>query len=232
MADQHFEVCERLLARARYDFFMTVDMGVDRIHHGFWKYMDARHPRYQPGSPFANAIHEYYHYIDGQVARLLKLVDDDTIMLVVSDHGGKVMLGGVCMNEWLIQEGYLVLHEYPTEPVPLERCQVDWSRTRAWGSGGYYGRLFLNVQGREPNGVIPAADYDKVRDGSPPSLKRCPITRAGRSTRAPSQPDAIYRESHGVPPDLLDLLRRSGLALGRQRRQARAVHLRERHRPG
>src|SRR4029078_7176329 len=107
------------------------DMGVDRIHHGFWKDMDARHPRYQPGSPLAQDIREYYTYIDGRVARRLKLVDDDTIILVVSDHGGKVMLGGVCLNEWLIQEGYLVLHEYPTETVPLERCQVAWSRLRA-----------------------------------------------------------------------------------------------------
>jgi predicted AlkP superfamily phosphohydrolase/phosphomutase len=203
MANQHFEVCERLLARARYDFFMTVDMGVDRIHHGFWKDMDLRHPRYQPGSPFANAIREYYHYIDGQVARLLKQVDDDTLVLVVSDHGGKVMLGGVCLNEWLIKEGYLVLHEYPSEPVPLERCQVDWSRTRAWGSGGYYGRLFLNVHGREPNGVIPAADYEKVRGEIAAKLAALP-DHQGRplNTRA-FQPDAIYRESRGVPPDLL-----------------------------
>ena len=75
--------------------------------------MDARHPKYVPGSPFASAIYDYYRYIDGKIAELLALVTDDTIVLVVSDHGGKAMMGGICLNEWLIQEGYLVLHEYP-----------------------------------------------------------------------------------------------------------------------
>ncbi len=203
MAEQHFTVCKKLLARQRYDFFMTVDMGVDRIHHGFWKEMDPRHPKHVPGSPFANAIRDYYRFIDDQIAELLALIDDDTMVLVVSDHGGKVMLGGVCLNEWLIREGYLVLHEYPTQPTPLERCQIDWSRTRAWGSGGYYGRLFLNVQGREPQGVIPAADYAQVRDEIAAKLEALP-DHQGRpmGTRA-FRPEAIYRSATNVPPDLL-----------------------------
>lgn len=203
MADQHFTVCKRLLARQSYDFFMTVDMGVDRIHHGFWKEMDARHPKYQPGSPFAHAIHDYYRYIDGQIAELLTLIDRDTKILVVSDHGGKVMQGGICLNEWLIREGYLVLHDYPTKTQPLERCQVDWSRTTAWGSGGYYGRLFLNVRGREPQGTIPPEEYATVRDEIASKLEALPDhTGQALATRA-FRPEAIYRETKGIAPDLL-----------------------------
>lgn len=203
MADQHFTVCKKLLARQRYDFFMTVDMGVDRIHHGFWKEMDPRHPRHQPGSPFANAIRDYYRYIDRQVAELIALVDAETMILVVSDHGGKVMLGGVCLNEWLIQEGYLALHEYPAEPAPLERCKVDWARTRAWGSGGYYGRLFLNVQGREPQGVIPPGDYARVRDEIAAKLEALPDHTGRPMGTCAFKPEAIYRSVAGVAPDLL-----------------------------
>ncbi len=203
MSEQHFEVCKRLLARQRYDFFMTVDMGVDRIHHGFWKDMDPRHPKYAAGSPFAGAIREYYHYIDRQIAELLALVDDDTIVLVVSDHGGKAMLGGVCLNEWLINEGYLVLHEYPSAMVPLEKCRVDWSRTRAWGAGGYYGRLFLNVAGREPEGAIPAGEYQQVRDEIAAKLEALP-DHQGRpmGTRA-FKPETIYHDPGNVAPDLI-----------------------------
>jgi predicted AlkP superfamily phosphohydrolase/phosphomutase len=40
---------------------------------------------------------------------------------------------------------------------------IDWARTRAY-SYGYHGQVFLNVKGREPNGVVePGADYDKLR---------------------------------------------------------------------
>lgn len=203
MAEQHFTVCKRLLASQPYDFFMTVDMGVDRIHHGFWKEMDPRHPRYQPGSPFASAIRNYYRFVDGQIAELLGLIDDDTIVLIVSDHGGKAMLGGVCLNEWLIREGYLVLHEPPERPAPLERCQVDWARTRAWGSGGYYGRIFLNVAGREPQGNVPAAEYERLRDEIAAGLAALPDhTGQPMGTRA-FKPEAIYREVRGVAPDLI-----------------------------
>jgi predicted AlkP superfamily phosphohydrolase/phosphomutase len=75
MADQHFSVCKRLLERQQYDLFITVDMGVDRIHHGFWKEIDARHPHYRPGSPSANAIREYYRYINDVAPTLLSLLD-------------------------------------------------------------------------------------------------------------------------------------------------------------
>ncbi|GAC1541680.1 MAG: alkaline phosphatase family protein [Herpetosiphon sp.] len=203
MAQQHFTVCRKLLERGRYDFFMMVDMGVDRIHHGFWKEMDPRHPRYTPDSPFHNAIRDYYRFIDGQVASLLELVDEDTAILVVSDHGGKVMLGGVCLNEWLIQEGYLVLEEYPTTPVPLERCRVDWNRTRAWGSGGYYGRLFLNVAGREPQGVIAPADYEDVRNEIAAKLEALPDHVGQPLATRVFRPEQIYHNASNVAPDLL-----------------------------
>lgn len=203
MADQHFTVCRRLLERERYDFFMTVDMGVDRIHHGFWKEMDPRHPKHAPGSPFASAIRDYYRYIDGKVAELLALVDDDTIVLVVSDHGGKVMLGGLCVNEWLIKEGYLALEEYPAEPTPLSRCKIDWSRTRAWGEGGYYGRLFLNVRGREPNGIIPPEDYERVRDEIAAKLEALPDHQGRQIGTRAFKPEALYRQVNNVAPDLM-----------------------------
>lgn len=203
MSGQHFEICKRLLARQRYDFFMTVDMGVDRIHHGFWKEMDPRHPKYTPGSPFANAIHEYYRYVDQQIADLLELVEDDTIVLVISDHGGKPMQGGVCLNEWLIQEGYLVLHEYPSTPLPVERCRVDWSRTLAWGSGGYYGRLFLNVQRREPEGVVAPGDYAGLRDEIAGKLEALPDHNGQPMGTRAFKPDTIYRQANNIAPDLL-----------------------------
>ncbi len=203
MSEQHFAVCRRLLERQRYDFFMTVDMGVDRIHHAFWKDMDPLHPKHIAGSPFADAIQQYYHYIDRQIAALLRLVTDDTMVVVVSDHGGKAMLGGIALNEWLIQEGYLVLHEYPAAAVPLELCRIDWSRTQAWGAGGYYGRLFLNVQGREPEGIIPADQYERVRDEIVAKLEALPDHRGRAMGTKAFKPEALYRDPANVPPDLL-----------------------------
>ena len=39
-----------------WDFFMFVEMGVDRIHHGLWAHHDVTHRKHDPNSPFVNAI--------------------------------------------------------------------------------------------------------------------------------------------------------------------------------
>ena len=203
MADQHYGICRRLLARGRYDFFMTVDMGVDRIQHAFWKYMDPAHPKHEPGHRFATAIHDYYVHVDARIEELLELVPDDTIVLVVSDHGGQAMQGGICINEWLVQDGSLALGDYPSAPTAFEKADVDWAGTRAWGEGGYHGRVSLNVAGREPTGLVPLDSYDAELTALARRLEAI-TDPAGRPIGSRAyRPAQIYREVRNVPPDLL-----------------------------
>ena len=56
-----------------------------------------------------------------------------------------------------MHEGYLAFTEPVTEPTPIAKAPIDWTSTVAWGDGGYYGRLFLNVKGREPGGIVEPA---------------------------------------------------------------------------
>src|SRR6202034_3093150 len=105
-------------------------------------------------------IADYYEHVDRKVGELLEVVPRDAYVLVVSDHGAQCMEGGIAINEWLIQQGYLVPREPVQTPSRLEAVKIDWSRTIAWGSGGYYGRLFLNVKGRESQGAVAPADYE------------------------------------------------------------------------
>ncbi len=68
MTTKRFAVAKHLLKTRPWDFFMMVAMGTDRIHHGFWQFMDAQHVLYAAdGNPFADAIHEYYEYVDAVV---------------------------------------------------------------------------------------------------------------------------------------------------------------------
>jgi predicted AlkP superfamily phosphohydrolase/phosphomutase len=203
LCDHRFTVAERLLAEERPDLLMLVDMGTDRVHHAFWKAMDPTHPLHVPGSPFAGAIADYYRHVDGRIARLLAGCDDETAVLVVSDHGARPLMGGVCLNEWLLAEGYLALRERPTAPVPLERAAVDWGRTRAWGAGGYYGRVFLNVRGREPEGTIAPADYERERSALAARLAALPGPDGEPLGTRVFTPQQLYRAVRGVAPDLI-----------------------------
>jgi ATP sulfurylase len=203
MTEKRFKVIGHMLREKEWDFFMLVEMGVDRIHHAFWKYFDPQHPKYEAGSRYENAIEEYYEYLDREIGKILDTIDDDTVVLAVSDHGARHMEGGICINEWLRQEGYLTLKEEPAGIVPLEKVEIDWDRTKAWGAGGYYGRLFLNVQGREPQGVIPSGDYEEVRDEIIYRLSQITDENGVNIGTVSYKPQEVYSECRNVAPDLM-----------------------------
>ena len=203
MADQHYEICRRLLGRQRYDFFMTVDMGIDRIQHAFWKYMDPAHPKHEPGQVYATAIHDYYVHVDARIAELLALVPEETLVLVVSDHGAQAMQGGICINEWLVEAGYLALEAPPEGRVSMEAAAVSWPATRAWGEGGYHGRVTLNVAGREPSGVIRPERYEAELADLAARLEAIPDAAGQALGSTAFRPEVIYREVRNVAPDLL-----------------------------
>ncbi len=220
MTERRFKVVRHLLTEKEWDFFIFMEIGIDRIHHGFWKFRDKEHRKHSPDSPYKNSIRDYYIYIDEEIGKTLELLDDDTAVLVVSDHGAKRMDGGICINEWLIEEGYLKIKRKPEGIVQIEEVEVDWENTKAWGSGGYYGRLFLNVSGREPTGVIPPGDYEKVRDELVSKLEALTDENGNNIGTRVYKPQEIYSECHNIPSDLIihfgDLYWRSvgGIGIG------------------
>ena len=232
MTEQRFAVCRHLLDTRPWDFFMMVEIGVDRMHHAFWRYLDAEHPRHEPDHRYRDAIRNYYIYLDEEIGELLERFDDETTVLVVSDHGARPMQGAICVNEWLLQEGYLALEgEPPGELTSFSDVHVDWSRTRAWGEGGYYCRLCLNVAGREPQGVVPAGDCDRLLDELAGRLEQLPGPDGQPigTSRLPAA-GAVARAA-GDTARPCRLLRRSRLAQRRQPRPRAPLDLRERHRP-
>ncbi|MDQ3986091.1 MAG: alkaline phosphatase family protein [Actinomycetota bacterium] len=205
MTEQRFKAADYLLSNKPWDFFMMVEMGPDRLNHGIWSFIDPNHPRHDPSNPFKESLREYYRYLDGKVGEIVeKYADDDTTVLVVSDHGAKAMVGGVCFNEWLRQEGYLSFaQDLPAEITPINKLDIDWSKTTAWGDGGYYGRLFLNVEGREPNGVVPKSDYDEVRNELIEKIEALVDHEGNPMGNKALKPEDIYTTQKGVPPDLV-----------------------------
>ena len=202
MTEKHFEVVHHLAATKPWDFFMMVEIGVDRLGHAFWKFFDPEHPRYEPGNPYESVADEYYRLIDRRLGELLETLED-AVFLIVSDHGSKAMHGAFCINEWLIERGYLKLVERPESVVALDKAAVDWSATRAWGWGGYYARIFLNVEGREGQGVIPAGRYEEAREELAEELRTITRPDGERMRVEVFRPEEIYGAALGNPPDLM-----------------------------
>lgn len=196
-ARQHFGVARALWTEEEPDFLMMVEMGTDRLHHALWTHLDPEHPEHDPSHPLVREARDYYAFLDAQLSTLVACAGDDTAILVVSDHGARRMKGAICVNEHLRKTGWLTLREEPASPVPLARDQVDWSRTRAWAEAGYYARVFLNVRGREPQGIVPAERLDDEVRALAAELEALPYgVRAHR-------PKDLYREVRGDAPELL-----------------------------
>ena len=203
MSRTQFRVARHLLQSQPWDYFQFVDIGLDRVHHGFWKYHDPQHVLHVPDSPFRETIHDYYKHLDEEIGRILELLSDETIVLVVSDHGAQRLDGGFCVNEWLVREGLLVLNHYPKAITPFGKLDVNWGQTRVWSEGGYYARVFLNVRGREPQGVIDPVDLERFRDELKARLEAT-VDPAGKPLGTlVFKPEEIYRNVRNVAPDLI-----------------------------
>lgn len=218
MTHKRFDIMNDLIRNKSWDFFMFVEIGVDRVQHAFWKYMDSDHHLYVKGNTYENVIMDYYRDLDKKIGELLSNIDKKTAVLVVSDHGAKRMKGAFCINEWLIEQGDLVVKQRPPSPISLEKVEIDWSRSKAWGWGGYYARLFLNIEGREARGIIRPEDYEKERDALMEKLMSIRGPEGEEWKTRLFKPQHYFKEARGDYPDLMvyfdDLSWRSAGTLG------------------
>lgn len=219
MTRQHFKVYSYLAERTKWDFYMFVEIGTDRVQHAFWGYMDPQHHKYEPGNKYENVIRDYYKLIDQGLGELLKKVPEDAVIAVVSDHGAKRMKGAFVVNQWLAEKGYLKLKKNNLPPGSDFKAEyVDWSKTVAWGWGGYYARIFINLEDREKNGIVKPEDYEHVREELADEIRKIRGPNGERWNTKVYKPEDLYPEVNGDPPDLIvyfdDLYWRSSGTLG------------------
>ena len=134
----------------------------DRLQHMFWRYLEADHPanRGKESERHRDEIQKLYQRMDDLVGRVMEKMDDETALVVMSDHGFSSFKRSVNLNSWLYQNGYLAVKDQPTGEEWFR--DVDWSRTRAYALG--LGGMYLNVAGREAQGIVPPAEAQAVKD--------------------------------------------------------------------
>ncbi len=205
MTDKRFKLTKHLMQTKPWDlcwwsrWASTASTTASGIHG-----QDAH--RYEAGNPLEHAIRDYYIHLDTLIGELLSVVDrEKTAVMLVSDHGAKCMVGGLCFNDWLIREGYMTMKQPATKPTKFAFDNVDWTKTKVWGEGGYYGRCFINVKGREPQGIVPQAEYESLRDELIRKLEALPDHEGQPMGTRVYKPQAVYKKVNGVPPDLIVL---------------------------
>jgi predicted AlkP superfamily phosphohydrolase/phosphomutase len=138
--------------------------GTDRLQHMFWRDIDPTHPARaeHPVPEGRNQIEMLYRRMDDLVGRTVaKCRREDTLLMVISDHGFNGFRRGLDLNRWLEENGYLHFHEGRRGEEFL--AGVDWSRTRAFAVG--LTGMFVNLKGKYAQGIVePGPEADKLRE--------------------------------------------------------------------
>lgn len=134
-------------------YFSTLDLS----SHVFWRTIDSRHPRYDPelAATHADFIRELYEKVDHAIGLALERMDDQTWLIVMSDHGFNSFRRQFNLNSWLLENGYLKTHQQPQHEGTTAFHDVDWSNSTAYGLG--LNGLYLNLKGREKQGCVAAS---------------------------------------------------------------------------
>jgi len=103
----------------------------------------------------------------------------------------------------LEQEGYLQFKRRPDKPTDLDKAEIDWGRTKAWGWGGYYARIFFNVRGREAQGVVEASQLEAEKRELSKKISKIRDQNGRQMKNSIMEPVSLYGTAKGDKPDLM-----------------------------
>lgn len=187
-----------------YSYFSSLDLN----SHMFWRTIDTKHPLYTPELAKEHGDHlpMLYRRIDAYVGDLLEHVGPEGHVYVASDHAFTSFRRQFNLNGWLLDQGYARMKNRLDRDAAPNFINNDWSGTRAYGLG--INSLYLNVRGREPDGVVNSgSDYERLRDELAAKLSEVRDPQNGeRVILRVVKPEKIFRNTDGNPhhkPDLI-----------------------------
>ncbi len=197
---------EHLLDTTDWQVACAVYVETDRVQHCLSAYVSPDHPEYPERSrtPIAGKVADMYRQLDECMGRLIERTTPDDLVVFMSDHGMQSCTGAVNMDRLLEHLGFLRfsasnalfgrmqwgplravarkvydalgLHGRVALPQP-----IDWSKTRAYTSVRSTGEgLSVNLSGREAEGIVDPADFERVRDQLADRVESFVDPRTGR----------------------------------------------------
>ncbi len=98
-----------LMEKKSWDFFFLMFKYTDGAKHIYWKFWDKTHPGYPGPNKYEDAILRVYKVVDDYLGQLFERLDDDTTLVVYSDHGFMAVHTFIHLQNWLAEQGFLSL---------------------------------------------------------------------------------------------------------------------------
>ncbi|MGI8773666.1 MAG: alkaline phosphatase family protein [Actinomycetota bacterium] len=163
----------------------------DRLMHVHYKYIDPRQEHYNrpEAAPIRERAWTFFDEMDEMIGDMLAWAGDDGYVVTMSDHGfgpkDKSVNVNTALREWGLlsvggaagsaskSAGLRKLGRRAKKVLPksvwkkakgMAQGSIDWSRTRAFSAPIPQQGIYVNLKGREPNGIVDPAEYESVRD--------------------------------------------------------------------
>ncbi|RME43072.1 MAG: hypothetical protein D6796_13550 [Caldilineae bacterium] len=132
-----------LMDKVDWDFFMIVYGITDNLSHATWPYLEPQHPAYyeEHSAEYRQKLFAYYERIDREMEALIARCDEQTTVMVMSDHGFGSTPSPKYLTKLLIDAGWL---RYRSNPLS------DWLMKIALNA--YYNTPFLSKITRRLSG--------------------------------------------------------------------------------
>jgi hypothetical protein len=158
--EQFLSLCDSIFESRKRIYFRRLDSFKEGVLAGIFDCLDRVQHMFLRDR--TDIVESWYLRLDEFVGEVQGRIDSLGLQkyrfLVLSDHGFKTFEYKVNLNNWLVENGYMHL----TTPDGKDLSQVDWSKTRAYALG--LNSLYLNVAGREGQGIVQAAELEALLD--------------------------------------------------------------------
>jgi len=159
--DEDRRLYESLLNEFDEGLFFYYFGTTDRNQHMFWRTMDPLHPQYEAATArrYGDVVESCYLVSDELAGQALDACDEQTTLVLFSDHGFAPYYRCFHLNTWLVRNNYMRMRT-ANDIGEIGRHHVDWSNTAAYGMG--LNGLYLNLTGREKEGSISPAQREAL----------------------------------------------------------------------
>lgn len=221
---RNYELAKFLLKKTPdWDLGVIVFTITDIVQHFFWKDFDRSHPGHAD-SDGPDPVRRIYAMADEVIGELAELAGDSTDLMIMSDHGFSPLVETFSVTKWLVDEGYLRFEDKGQikefgeiasggmrllksilghgGPPEINLSGIDWSRTRVYFVG-VAGSIFVNLKGREPEGIVSKEEYEPLLDEISAKLKALKGSKGDGIIKEVHKVSEIYPSTRGnFAPDL------------------------------
>jgi len=161
---QYVGLTKMLAATEPWDVLITQIQFPDHLNHLHVRDIEPTVSGYD-ATAAAFAWEQYrrgYAQADRYVREIVEgCANEETLVVVVSDHAAFPMEWNVDNLDRAFLEAGLLVYKENDEGG----WEIDWSKTRAYLTPGAHYYAWVNVKGRDPQGIVaPGEEYERVRD--------------------------------------------------------------------